>query len=53
MQVDGLVGKHTGDLISEVCLVVELGCEQADIDTTIHPHPTLCLRLTAPTFRRK
>ncbi|HMN37449.1 MAG TPA: dihydrolipoyl dehydrogenase [Hyphomicrobium sp.] len=37
----GIVGTHAGDLISEVCLAVEMGAEPADIAKTIHPHPTL------------
>jgi dihydrolipoamide dehydrogenase len=37
----GIVGTHAGDLISEICLSVEMGCEPADIGKTIHPHPTL------------
>jgi dihydrolipoamide dehydrogenase len=37
----GIVGAHAGDLISEVCLAIEMGCEPADIGKTIHPHPTL------------
>jgi len=37
----GIVGTHAGDLISEVCLAVEMGCEPSDIGKTIHPHPTL------------
>jgi dihydrolipoamide dehydrogenase len=37
----GIVGTHAGDLISEICLAIEMGCEQADIGKTIHPHPTL------------
>jgi dihydrolipoamide dehydrogenase len=37
----GIVGTHAGDLISEICLAVEMGCEPADIAKTIHPHPTL------------
>lgn len=37
----GIVGTHAGDLISEVCLAVEMGCVPADIGKTIHPHPTL------------
>jgi dihydrolipoamide dehydrogenase len=36
-----IVGTHAGDLISEVCLAIEMGCEPADIGKTIHPHPTL------------
>ncbi len=37
----GIVGVHAGDLISEVALAIEMGCEVADIGHTIHPHPTL------------
>jgi len=37
----GIVGTHAGDLISEICLAIEMGCEAADIGKTIHPHPTL------------
>ena len=38
----GIVGTHAGDLIGEVCLAVEMGCEPVDVGKTIHPHPTLC-----------
>jgi dihydrolipoamide dehydrogenase len=37
----GIVGVHAGDLISEIALAIEMGCEAADIGATIHPHPTL------------
>lgn len=37
----GIVGVHAGDLISEVSLAIEMGCEAEDIALTIHPHPTL------------
>jgi len=37
----GIVGPHAGDLISEVALAIEMGCEAEDIALTIHPHPTL------------
>jgi dihydrolipoamide dehydrogenase len=37
----GIVGTHAGDLISEVALAIEMGCDPADIGLTIHPHPTL------------
>jgi len=37
----GIVGVHAGDLISELALAIEMGCEAADIGHTIHPHPTL------------
>ena len=37
----GIVGTHAGDLISEIALAIEMGCDPADIGRTIHPHPTL------------
>jgi dihydrolipoamide dehydrogenase len=37
----GIVGTHAGDLISEVSLAIEMGCDPVDIGKTIHPHPTL------------
>jgi dihydrolipoamide dehydrogenase len=37
----GVVGVHAGDLIAEIGLAIEMGCEAADIGHTIHPHPTL------------
>ena len=37
----GIVGVHAGDLIAEVALAIEMGCEVEDIGHTIHPHPTL------------
>jgi dihydrolipoamide dehydrogenase len=37
----GIVGVHAGDLIAEVALAIEMGCEASDIGHTIHPHPTL------------
>lgn len=36
-----IVGVHAGDLISELCLAIEMGAEAEDISLTIHPHPTL------------
>lgn len=36
-----VVGTHAGDLISEVCLAIEMGSDAIDIGKTIHPHPTL------------
>jgi dihydrolipoamide dehydrogenase len=48
----GIVGTHAGDLIGEVCLAIEMGCEPADIGKTIHPHPTLgeSIGMTAEVF---
>jgi dihydrolipoamide dehydrogenase len=37
----GIVGTNAGDLISEICLAIEMGCDPVDIGKTIHPHPTL------------
>ena len=37
----GIVGTNAGDLISEVCLAIELGADADDLGRTIHPHPTL------------
>src|SRR5450631_1227106 len=36
----GIVGTNAGDLISELALAIEMGCDAADIGKTIHPHPT-------------
>jgi dihydrolipoamide dehydrogenase len=48
----GIVGTHAGDLIGEVCLAVEMGCDPTDIGKTIHPHPTLgeSIGMTAELF---
>ncbi|MCH8930152.1 MAG: dihydrolipoyl dehydrogenase [Proteobacteria bacterium] len=37
----GIVGPQAGDLIAEMALAIEMGCDAADIALTIHPHPTL------------
>ncbi len=37
----GIVGMNAGDMIGEVCLAIEMGCDAVDIGKTIHPHPTL------------
>ncbi len=37
----GIVGLNAGDLISEVSLAIEMGCDVEDMALTIHPHPTL------------
>jgi dihydrolipoamide dehydrogenase len=36
-----IVGPNAGDMIGEVCLAIEMGCDSIDIGKTIHPHPTL------------
>jgi dihydrolipoamide dehydrogenase len=37
----GVVGLHAGDLVGELALAIEMGCDAEDIGLTIHPHPTL------------
>jgi dihydrolipoamide dehydrogenase len=37
----GIVGPNAGELIAEVTLGIEMGCDAEDIALTIHPHPTL------------
>ena len=37
----GIVGPNAGELIAEITLAIEMGCEAEDIALTIHPHPTL------------
>lgn len=37
----GIVGVEAGNLISEICLAIEMGADAIDIGKTIHPHPTL------------
>jgi dihydrolipoamide dehydrogenase len=36
-----IVGTHAGDMIGELALAIEMGCQPEDIGKTIHPHPTL------------
>ncbi|MBB5019530.1 dihydrolipoamide dehydrogenase [Chitinivorax tropicus] len=36
-----IVGTHAGDMLGELCLAIEMGCDPTDIGKTIHPHPTL------------
>ena len=37
----GIVGTNAGELISEGVLAIEMGATAADLELTIHPHPTL------------
>ncbi len=48
----GIVGVNAGDLISEVTLAIEMGCDAEDIALTIHPHPTLSesIKMAAEVF---
>lgn len=36
-----VVGVNAGELIAEIGLAIEMGCDAEDIALTIHPHPTL------------
>ncbi len=36
-----IVGVNAGDLIGEIAVAIEMGCEAEDLALTIHPHPTL------------
>jgi dihydrolipoamide dehydrogenase len=36
-----IVGPNAGDLIAEIGLAIEMGCDAEDIGLTVHPHPTL------------
>jgi dihydrolipoamide dehydrogenase len=44
-----IVGSNAGELIAEVALAIEMGCEAEDIALTIHPHPTLSETVTQAT----
>jgi dihydrolipoamide dehydrogenase len=37
----GVVGPNAGELIAEIALAIEMGCDAHDIGATIHAHPTL------------
>jgi dihydrolipoamide dehydrogenase len=37
----GIVGPSAGELIAEITLAIEMGCDVEDLALTIHPHPTL------------
>jgi dihydrolipoamide dehydrogenase len=47
-----IVGPNAGDMIGEVALAIEMGCDAVDIGKTIHPHPTLgeSIGMTAEVF---
>jgi len=36
-----IIGPSAGDMIGEITLAIETGCDAVDIGKTIHPHPTL------------
>lgn len=37
----GIVGPNAGELVAEIALAIEMGCDVEDLALTIHPHPTL------------
>jgi len=37
----GIVGTNAGELVAEIALAIEMGCDVEDVALTIHPHPTL------------
>jgi dihydrolipoamide dehydrogenase len=47
-----VVGVNAGELIGEITLAVEMGCDVEDIALTIHPHPTLSesIKMAAEVF---
>ena len=36
-----MVGPNAGELVAEIALAIEMGCDVEDLSLTIHPHPTL------------
>lgn len=36
-----VVGANGGEILGEICLAIEMGCDAQDIALTIHAHPTL------------
>ncbi|TAA45112.1 dihydrolipoyl dehydrogenase [Corallincola spongiicola] len=36
-----IVGTNGGELLGEICLAIEMGCDAEDIALTVHAHPTL------------
>ncbi|VFP81433.1 dihydrolipoyl dehydrogenase [Buchnera aphidicola] len=36
-----IIGRHAGELLSEISLSIEMGCDIEDLALTIHSHPTL------------
>ncbi|MCG8337305.1 MAG: dihydrolipoyl dehydrogenase [Proteobacteria bacterium] len=37
----GIVGSNASELIAEMVLSIEMGCNAEDLSLTVHPHPTL------------
>lgn len=47
-----VIGSSAGELLGEISLAIEMGCDAQDIALTIHAHPTLyeSIRLSAEVF---
>ncbi|STI36313.1 dihydrolipoamide dehydrogenase [Escherichia coli] len=57
-----IVGTNGGELLGEIGLAIEMGCDAEDIALTIHAHPTLhesvglaqkCSKVALPTCRTR
>lgn len=57
-----IVGTNGGELLGEIGLAIEMGCDAEDIALTIHAHPTLhesvgwqqkCSKVASPTCRTR
>ena len=48
-----IVGTNAGELIGEIGLAIEMGCDAEDIALTVHAHPTLyeTIGLSAEVFQ--
>lgn len=47
-----ILGRNAGELISNIGLAIEMGCDAEDLELTIYPHPTLSesLNIAAQVF---
>ncbi|WP_075431831.1 dihydrolipoyl dehydrogenase [Buchnera aphidicola] len=49
-----IIGRHAGELISQISLAIEMACDVEDIALTIYPHPTLSesINIAAQAFNK-
>ena len=49
-----IIGRNAGELISQISLAIEMGCDVEDIALTIYPHPTLSesINIAAQAFNK-
>lgn len=49
-----IIGRHAGELISQISLSIEMGCDIEDVALTIYPHPTLSetINIAAQAFNK-